>query len=289
MEIWTEIAKDSYQTKHELEIINETAGDIVERFRTGATIIDLGAADSQKYVPFVKAFLRDGKICTYTPLDLNPVSLEKHVLSVRNSYTKDHQIPCVGLWGTFIHGDKYYHRIKGQRLFLSLGGIFFNAPEWMCHARLEEFDEQLRPGDVLLVGQDGPTSRADLDLADKAYKTEAYHRFVDNYLEVLGKRAGIEVVKHVREYWDVDSLSPPGKHYFKITARVDMVCTNLDNSKIKAGTSYEMFSSWKRTYEDIKRLVSKHDLDVTLHCKSPRSGMCQYLIQKKEKKPSAVA
>ncbi|KAL9563612.1 hypothetical protein ACKAV7_012280 [Fusarium commune] len=106
MQHWCQIADTSYQTTGELDIIKSTASDVVKDMpATGAVIIDLGAANSRKFVPYVKAFIEQGKPCVYVALDLCKESLTNHV---NESAADSPQITCIGLWGNFIQGDKYF-------------------------------------------------------------------------------------------------------------------------------------------------------------------------------------
>ncbi|KAF5698135.1 4-dimethylallyltryptophan n-methyltransferase [Fusarium globosum] len=104
MHHWCEIADTSYQTTDELSIIKSTASDVVKDIpATGAVIIDLGAANSRKFVPYVQAFIKQGKPCIYIALDLCKESLTNHI---NKSAADFPQITCIGLWGNFIQGDK---------------------------------------------------------------------------------------------------------------------------------------------------------------------------------------
>ena len=98
MEKWFEIAGASYQTAHELEIIERTAHHVVSDMSDGTTIIDLGAANSTKYEAYVRAFLGQGKTCTYVALDIEHKSLAEQIRRAQNKFP---EIQCFGLLGQF--------------------------------------------------------------------------------------------------------------------------------------------------------------------------------------------
>ncbi|VZH94185.1 unnamed protein product [Fusarium fujikuroi] len=110
MHHWCEIADTSYQTTDELSIIKSTASDVVKDIpATGAVIIDVGAANSRLFVAYVQDFIEQGKSCIYIALDLCKESLTNHI---NKSAADFPQITCIGLWGNFIQGDKYFATLE---------------------------------------------------------------------------------------------------------------------------------------------------------------------------------
>src|SRR5688572_10441557 len=220
MKQWYGIAGSSYQTTDEVDIIEATAAEIVAALPSGTSIIDLGAANSKKFEPYVQAFIAQGKSCTYVPLDLNKESL---IAQVRRAKASFPNIDSVGLWGDFDAGDKFYSRIATPKLFLSLGSIFFNAPDEMCDDRCTTFKAHLGVSDRLIVGQDGP-SDADRTQSHASYSTAQYEAFLKQYLRAIMARAGIQEVSQQADplqAWNVDSKSVDSKHYFEVTAKVN--------------------------------------------------------------------
>ncbi|WZH48250.1 uncharacterized protein QYS62_009421 [Fusarium acuminatum] len=265
MDKWCNIADSSYQTFDEMKIIEATAGSIVSSIPTNiGTIVDLGAANSRKFEPYVKAFLAQNKTCIYVALDICRDSLKEHV---DKAATKFPGVLCVGLWGNFQQGDRFFHNIPGPRVFLSLGSIFYNAPDNMCVDRCVEFKNHLAssPYDCLIVGQDGPSATESTD-SHKAYGTKEYHAFFTTYLAGIQRHAGI---------------MNASMHYFKVTATQTMVCTRYDNFIVQAGTEYTMFPSWKRGEAEIHNITKVIGLNIKTLGKSPNSGMRQYIIQPK--------
>ncbi|SPJ72962.1 uncharacterized protein FTOL_02691 [Fusarium torulosum] len=247
MDKWCNIADSSYQTFDEMKIIEATAGSIAYNIPTHVgTIIDLGAANSLKFEPYVKAFLAQNKTCVYVALDICRASLNEHV---DKAATKFPGVLCVGLWGNFQQGDLYFHNIPGPRVFLSLGSIFYNAPDNMCVDRCVEFKNHMasNPFDCLIVGQDGPSATESTD-SHKAYGTKEYHAFFTTYLAGHSDRK--------------DDLHP-----------------RYNNFIVEAGTEYTMFPSWKRGEEEIHKITKEIGLNIRTLGKAANSGMRQYIIQ----------
>ncbi|KAL5605181.1 hypothetical protein FOVSG1_005328 [Fusarium oxysporum f. sp. vasinfectum] len=276
MHHWCEIADNSYQTTDELDIIKSTASDVVNDMpATGAVIIDLGAANSRKFVPYVQAFIDQGKPCIYVALDLCKESLANHV---NKSAANFPQITCIGLWGNFIQGDKYFATLPNPRIFLSLGSIFFNAPDQMCVDRCIEFSKHLSgsPYSKLIVGQDGP-SGTEASSTHAAYQTKAYDAFFTSYLQGIQTHADIDANPTIA--WTYESKLDNSMHYFEVVAQHDMVCHHYDDFLVKKGTVYTMFPSWKRGEAEIHEITKAQGLNIKTLGKAPNSGMRQYLIQ----------
>ncbi|KAG4278630.1 hypothetical protein FPRO04_06685 [Fusarium proliferatum] len=255
MHHWCEIADTSYQTTDELSIIKSIASDVVKDIpATGAVIIDLGAANSRKFVPYVQAFIEQGKPCIYIALDLCKESLTNHI---NKSAADFPQITCIGLWGNFIQGDKYFATLPNPRIFLSLGSIFFNAPDQMCVDRCNEFSKHL---------SGSPYS-----------KLIAYDAFFISYLQGIQTHADIDA--NPRIAWTYESKLDKSMHYFKVVAQHDMVCYRSNDLFIQKGTVYTMFPSWKRGEAEIHTIAKAQGLDVETLGKAEHSGMRQYLIQ----------
>ncbi|KAF7559447.1 hypothetical protein G7046_g4687 [Stylonectria norvegica] len=277
MDEWTEIAKDSHQTTDEMDIIKSTCKAIVEDLPSNTYIIDLGAADSRKYEPYVQEFIRQRKTCTYVPLDINKESLEAQIKRAKEKFP---QLPCVGLWGNFKNGDDWYHNISSPRLFLSCGSIFFNAPDEIAKKRCRKMKALLNPSDRLIVGQDAPAKEG--GSAHDHYQTDKFGNFFYRCLEGVNKIAGIKAPATV---WNFESRMVKGKHYFLVTAKEHLICTNLNDFPISPGREYEMFPSWKLDETNIKEIANEEGLAIE-KLDDSQSTMHQYRIQ--TQKASAI-
>ncbi|KAF5988701.1 hypothetical protein FBULB1_1357 [Fusarium bulbicola] len=244
MHHWCQIADTSYQTTDELNIIKSTASDV-------------------------------GKPCIYIALDLCKESLTNHV---NKSAADFPEIICIGLWGNFIQGDKYFATLPKPRIFLSLGSIFFNAPDQMCVDRCNEFSKHLSgsPYSKLIVGQDGP-SGTEASSTHAAYQTKAYDAFFTSYLQGIQNHADIDA--NPRIAWTYESNLDNSMHYFKVVAQHDMVCHRYADFFIQKGTVYTMFPSWKRGEAEIHEITKGQGLNIKTLGKAPNSGMRQYMIQ----------
>ncbi|KAF5239866.1 hypothetical protein FANTH_9807 [Fusarium anthophilum] len=256
MHHWCQIADTSYQTTDELNIIKSTASDVVKDMpATGAVIIDLGAANSRKFVPYVQAFIEQGKPCIYIALDLCKESLTNHV---NKSAADFPQITCIGLWGNFVQGDKYFATLQPTHLLVARFYLL------QCS----------RPD--LIVGQDGP-SGTEASSTHAAYQTKAYDAFFNSYLQGIQNHADIDA--NPRIAWTYESKLDNSMHYFKVVAQHDMVCHRYADFFIQKGTVYTMFPSWKRGEAEIHEITKGQGLNIKTLGKAPNSGMRQYLIQ----------
>ncbi|KAM5347545.1 hypothetical protein ACJ41O_007369 [Fusarium nematophilum] len=272
MDKWFDIADKSYQTGDEMAIIEATCKEVVSQMPSGTTIIDLGAANSKKFEPYVKEFLGQGKKCNYVALDICQSSLKAHVDRAKDAFPG---VRCNGLWGSFQQGDEYFANIPSARLFLSLGSIFFNAPDEMCADRCREFHRHLSSVDRLIVGQDGPSGTQSAK-SHESYKTDEYKAFFTRYLEGIQGHAGIQAdAKHA---WGVESKMVEAMHYFEVIAQQDMICTDFGNLLVQKGTAYKMFPSWKRGETNIHDIAKKEGLAIKTLGKAENSGMRQYLL-----------
>lgn len=212
---------------------------------SGTSIVDLGAANSAKYEPYVREFLTQGKECTYVPLDIENDSL---VDQVKRAQAKFPGLKAYGIWGSFHHGDEYYAQIPGTRLFLSLGSIFYNGPDEVAVERCQNFKRLLRPDDCLIVGQDGPSGLQTTVTTDP-YTTANYKVFFAGYFEAIHAEAGIAA--RAGKSWEWTSRNDKSKHYFDVVAKQDLVCVRYEGLVVEAGTTYRMFKSWKRDEAEI--------------------------------------
>lgn len=273
---WFQIADQSYQTSDEMGIIKATAKEVVSGLPSGTKIIDLGAANSLKFAPYIEEFLDQGKTCVYVPLDINRESLSQQIDRAKNIFPT---IKVVGLWGSFIQGDKYFDNISSTRLFLSLGSIFYNAPDDMCNDRCDQFVSHLGPTDRLIVGQDGPTG-AEAAVSHQSYNTPYYADFFTTYLSGIQAHAGIQ--DDARASWTYESKMERTMHYFAVTATKDLKCQKYNNFIVKKGTVFTMFPSWKRGEQEIHEITKGRGLSIKTLGKAKGSGMRQFLIQKLE-------
>ena len=91
---WNVIADGSYQTTDELEIIHNTAAAVVADLPNNSWIIDLGAANSNKYEPYARAFVDQGKTFGYIALDLSHDSIVGQMTRFMRKFPGSQ---CVGL------------------------------------------------------------------------------------------------------------------------------------------------------------------------------------------------
>ena len=259
MEAWDKAAANSNQTIDEPKIIKKTARAIVEQMPKGTTIhlVDLGAANSTKYQPYVEEANNLGLDLVYVPLDLDKASLEKQVVNFKTTFPSNR---CVALWGSFEHGDAYYPQIPGARIFLSLGSIFFNGPDDVCNQRCNEFAKNLRSGDCLIVGQDQGSN--DLVKVQASYSTPAYNNFIWSLIQSIHDKAGIAT--NPKEAWEKEHHTAPGIHEFIIKAKTDLICKHINDHLVHANEIFSLFPSWKPAFDTCANFAQTAGLNCKL-------------------------
>lgn len=249
MESWSNVAKNSNQTLEEEELDPSIMQRILKDFPNGASIVDMGAADSPKYKQFVKLFRSHGLSCSYYPVDVNKESLIKQVQRADEDFP-DLEI-CLGLWGTFEDAYRYIPTIKGPILVLFMGSIFFNAPEELRMSRCKTMYRILKVADRVLISQEGPpeTPEAERKICDN-YGRPDYWKLIFEYVGAIHRHAGIETpagTGSAAEMWEFDNRwsDKEERHDFPLVAKVRMACTKFNNFVIEAGKRYFAFPSWK--------------------------------------------
>ncbi|KAH7308478.1 hypothetical protein B0I35DRAFT_398821 [Stachybotrys elegans] len=273
MDKWLKVSEKSHQTSDEIGIIRATVERVVSELPDGTSIIDLGAANSPKYEPYVEEFGRQGKTCSYFPLDVSRDSLLKQVGNARDKFNGIH---AVGLWGEIQDGMAYFQKIKGPKLYLVLGSILYNAPYKICIDRAKGFARVLEPVDRLVVGQDSPPASGDVAAVCSPYATAEYDAFLTSYLQAIQDVAGIEADPEAA--WTVEHYTEAAMHSFKVSTTQRLVCTKLAGRVIEAGKSFIMFPSWKKSGEDVATLTNVAGLEIETLGKAENSDMYQYLI-----------
>jgi L-histidine Nalpha-methyltransferase len=138
-----------YPTRRELEILRDNVVDIAAR--SGAdTLVELGSGTSEKTVLLLDALAAAGTLRSYTPVDVDAVTLEAAARRLAAGYP--------GLAVRPVRADFERHLSllprDGRRMVAFLGGTIGNLPPAAREVFLKELRSTLRPGDTLLLGTD---------------------------------------------------------------------------------------------------------------------------------------
>lgn len=182
-----------YQTRAELSILREKAGEIVE-VSGCRELIELGSGSASKTRALLDAMTRasNGRPVRYTPLDVSESALRESVRALLEQYP---DLEIHGYVGDFersldqLLGAPTIKDESSGRLVIFLGGTIGNFTPGKRRGFLREIRAGLRPGDHLLIGVDLVKDREILEAAydDPAGVTA---RFNKNMLVVLNERLG---------------------------------------------------------------------------------------------------
>ncbi|KAM3538460.1 hypothetical protein ARSEF1564_008621 [Beauveria bassiana] len=138
-----------YQTHDEKALFDLNSSEIIRQ-------VLIMSRDTNKVDHFLAEFERKRLHATYLALDISKTSLDESIASLTaNHSSPDSLVNCGGFWGTFENGLEHMGRIKGPRLFLSLGFVLCNDPWPTALDHLRRWAAELRPEDRLLIGMDG--------------------------------------------------------------------------------------------------------------------------------------
>jgi L-histidine Nalpha-methyltransferase len=182
-ELFSQITRlpEYYPTRRELAILREQAGDIAARSRAD-TLVELGSGTSEKTVLLLDALTAAGTLHTYTPVDVDAITLADAARRLASRYA--------GLTVHAVCADFENHLTllprTGRRMVAFLGGTIGNLDPTAREMFLKELRTTLRPGDTFLLGADliKDTDRLIAAYDDAAGVTAAFNR---NVLHVINR------------------------------------------------------------------------------------------------------
>ena len=182
-ELFSQITRlpEYYPTRRELAILREQAADIAARSRAD-TLVELGSGTSEKTVLLLDALTAAGTLHTYTPVDVDAITLADAARRLASRYA--------GLTVHAVCADFENHLPllprTGRRMVAFLGGTIGNLDPAAREMFLKELRTTLRPGDTFLLGADliKDTDRLIAAYDDAAGVTAAFNR---NVLHVINR------------------------------------------------------------------------------------------------------
>ncbi|MGF1532524.1 MAG: L-histidine N(alpha)-methyltransferase [Bernardetiaceae bacterium] len=147
-----------YPTDCETEIFSQQAGSILKAIEASSKsnkileIIELGAGDGSKTQLLLQHFIAQGKEVTYRPIDISAAANES--LS-QNLSQKIPQLAIAPITGDYFDAlSQIEDKPEHQRLVLFLGSNIGNFSYLATFQFLERLRENLRTGDLCLIGFD---------------------------------------------------------------------------------------------------------------------------------------
>jgi L-histidine N-alpha-methyltransferase len=182
-DLFSEITRlpEYYPTRRELAILRARAADIATA--GGAdTLVELGSGTSEKTVLLLDALAATGTLRTYTPVDVDAVTLAAAAQRLAGRY------PGLDVRAVCADFEQHLKLLPqtGRRMVAFLGGTIGNLDPAARAVFLKELHATLRPGDTLLLGADLVKDTARLVAAydDAAGVTAAFNR---NVLRVINR------------------------------------------------------------------------------------------------------
>lgn len=171
-----------YPTRRELAILRSRAAGLAAA--SGAdTLVELGSGTSEKTVLLLDALTAAGTLRTYTPVDVDAVTLAAAAQRVSERY------PGLAVRAVCADFERHLGLLPrtGRRMVAFLGGTIGNLDPDARAVFLKELHDGLRPGDTFLLGADLVKERERLVAAydDAAGVTAAFNR---NVLHVINHR-----------------------------------------------------------------------------------------------------
>ncbi|KAF4125637.1 L-histidine Nalpha-methyltransferase / hercynylcysteine S-oxide synthase [Geosmithia morbida] len=282
--IWNKIifTPEFYQTHDEIAMFDQNGLEIVARTQPGVTMIDLGAGDTRKVQHLLAAFEESGTEATYLALDISRTSLECSIKYLKDQHSaKDSVVKCAALWGTFEDGLEWVQRIRGPRLFLSLGSVLCNDPWPEALSKVRSWAGILRPGDMLFVGMDAHLVPQDSDKVWRSYHScdDLYREFWLNGFDHANRLAGETWFRE--EDWDfLAELEYPTRHRFFLRAKHGFRFGQTGR-RVEKGEEIDWFDSHKYSQSDVEIMFEKANLSASNIWQAPNSEFRQYLVKLK--------
>ncbi|WP_308250426.1 L-histidine N(alpha)-methyltransferase [Sphaerisporangium fuscum] len=211
-ELFTRITRlpEYYQTRRETAVLRENAAEIA-RLTAAETLVELGSGTSEKSVILLDALSAAGTLKTYSPVDVDAVTLDAAARRV----AEDH--PALAVWAVCADFERHLALLPafGRRLVVFLGGTIGNLDDDARASFLRELRATLVPGDALLLGADlvKDTGRLVAAYDDAAGVTAAFNR---NVLAVLNRELGADFVPRAFQHV---ALYDAGRHRVEMRLR----------------------------------------------------------------------
>lgn len=231
-------------------------------------------SDTRKVEHLLAAFELARMPTTYLALDISQASLAHNVAYLVDRHPAPASVVrCTGLWGTFRDAKAYVQRIRGPRLFLSLGSVLCNDPWLEALNHLRYWAEAMRDEDLLLIGMDAHMLPRDKDKIWAAYhsRDDLYRRFFLNGFDHANKLVGKKWFRD--EDWDLEAQleeKPTTRHRFFLRTKRDIELAKIGRV-IAAGEELDWFDSHKYDEPSVHLMCSKAGLRVVNVWQAPDS------------------
>ncbi len=242
-----------YPTRTELEILQQSSGEIAEAAGPGVSIVELGAGTATKTGTLLRAFARRQMRLNYFPVDISPAALAAAQKRIVDECPPVSVHPVVA---DFSNGFNFMRNVSGRKLVLYLGSSIGNFDGQDGVALLRRVQGRLSPGDVLLLGTDMVKPAEILIPAyDDAQGVTA--EFNKNILRRLNREFDgnfdLDCFRHIAEWNPAKSRM---EIYLESTRPQVAVLRTLGvRVKLAAGERIHTENSYKYTVQMVERLL----------------------------------
>ncbi|TDE15370.1 L-histidine N(alpha)-methyltransferase [Dyadobacter psychrotolerans] len=165
-----------YPTNCEFEILSLQSDKIIEKlnFTEPFNIVEFGAGDGIKTRQLLKKLVEKGVDFTYVPIDISSKAIEELENNMLSALPQMKISPLIGNYFTMA---EELANLQMPALFLFLGGNIGNYKSDEAGDLLQQFGQNMRPGDKLLTGFDLQKNPATIRNAydDKQGITKAFN------------------------------------------------------------------------------------------------------------------
>ena len=242
-----------YPTRIELEILQESSGEIADAAGPGVSIVELGAGTATKTGTLLHAFARRQMRVKYFPVDISAAALAAAQKRMRKDCPSALVYPVIA---DFSNGFNFLQNISGRKLVLYLGSSIGNFDGKDAVALLRKVRDRLSPGDALLLGTD-MVKGADILVPayDDAQGVTA--EFNKNILRRLNREFDgdfdLDSFRHVAK-WN-PSRSRMEIFLESTRAQVAVLRTLRTRVKFTAGERIHTENSYKYTLQMVERML----------------------------------
>jgi len=265
--IFQEIMKmpEYYPTGCEFEILSLQGDQIIEKlhFDEPFNIVEFGAGDGIKTRQLLKKLVEKGIDFTYVPIDISAKAISELKQNMLSALPDLRIRPLIGNYFTMI---EELSELNIPALFLFLGGNIGNYQSAEANNLLNQFHQNMKPGDKLLTGFDLQKNPATIRDAydDKAGITKAFNL---NLLQRINRELGGDIKLGQFDFYS---------HYDPSNGEVKSYLVSLIEQRVyleKTGKYYSFRKNeliWtelskKYTVEGIEKLCDRNNFNLVAH------------------------
>lgn len=251
-----------YLTRAEREILQARATEVIDRFPTPPTLVELGSGSAAKTRLLIEACLRRHGTLRYVPIDICRPMLEQSSRQLLQEYPG---LEILALAAEYHDGLRHLQTLgAGPKLILWLGSNIGNFDRPDAVRFLREVRDTMAADDALLVGID---LRKERTLLERAYD-DSQGVTADFNLNLL-----VRINRELGGHFDLDTFEHraiynegPGRIEMYLVSKQEQQVRieNLDlRVALSAGEAIHTENSYKYSLAEIESLAAASSLQIT--------------------------